>query len=321
MRLSVALCTYNGERHLRDQLDSIAAQTRPPDELVACDDNSADGTVEVLTRFAARAPFPVDVVRNPANLGSTRNFEQAIARCRGDVVFLCDQDDVWDPEKVARFEATFRADAAAGLVASDMEVVGADLTPTGLRMWDTLPFGPRLQAQVEAGDGCRLLLRYNVVTGAAAAFRAGLRDLVLPVPPCWVHDGWVAFLAAAVGPVRLLREPLTRYRQHQAQQIGARPLSLSRQVTFARLRDAAYFGRLAECFDAAADRLSRFKDRLRDPSLIELTRRRAAHARAQQRMREGSRAGRFLPAVCELGRGNYHRFGHGLKGFAADLLL
>ncbi|QJX00476.1 glycosyltransferase family 2 protein [Frigoriglobus tundricola] len=321
MRLSVALCTYNGAAHLRAQLDSIAGQTRPPDELVVRDDRSSDATPAVLGAFAAAAPFPVRIAVNEVNLGSTRNFEGAIAACSGDVIFLCDQDDVWHPQKLARFEAAFRSAPGVGLVASDLEVVGPDLAPTGLRMWESLPFGPELQAEVEAGRGCRLLLRYNVVTGAAAAFRADLRDIVLPIPNCWVHDGWIAFLTAAIAPVRLVREPLTNYRQHSEQQIGTKPLSLSRQIAFARRRDAAYFDRLAEGFEAAAVRLAGIKDRLYDPLLIELTLRRAAHARVQQHMRTGSRVARVGPSVRELVRGNYHRFGHGLKAFAADLLL
>jgi len=321
MRLSVALCTYNGAPFLRAQLDSLSAQTRLPDELVVHDDRSTDDTLAVLRGFAAGAPFPVRVAVNEVNLGSTRNFERAISACSGDVIFLCDQDDVWHPQKLARFESAFRSAPDVGLVASDLEVVGPDLAPLGLRMWQSIPFGPDLQAEVEAGRGCRLLLRYNVVTGAAAAFRADLRDIVLPIPPSWVHDGWIAFLVAAVAPVRLVRDPLTDYRQHTSQQIGTQPLTLSRQITFARLRDAAYFARFADGFEAAADRLAGIKDRLYDPHLIERTRQRAAHARTQYRMRLGSRIGRLGPATRELLRGNYHRFGHGFKGFAADLFL
>src|SRR5213080_381833 len=98
--LSVALCTYNGAAYLGEQLDSIVAQSRPPDELVVCDDGSTDETVEVLETFLAEAPFPVRLQRNEANLGFVKNFEQAISLCTGDFVALSDQDDVWMPGKL-----------------------------------------------------------------------------------------------------------------------------------------------------------------------------------------------------------------------------
>src|SRR5882762_9087557 len=100
MKISIAMCTYNGARYLREQLDSIAAQTRPPSELIVCDDNSLDETREIVAGFAASAPFPVRLGVNEQNLGSIRNFERAIKLCEGDLIALSDQDDVWLPEKL-----------------------------------------------------------------------------------------------------------------------------------------------------------------------------------------------------------------------------
>src|ERR687894_3003245 len=101
-RFSVAMCTYNGARFVAEQLASVAAQTRPPDELVVCDDGSTDETCRLVEEFAARAPFPVRLFVNERNLGSTRNFGRAVALCEGDLVALSDQDDVWHPEKLER---------------------------------------------------------------------------------------------------------------------------------------------------------------------------------------------------------------------------
>src|SRR3712207_5989304 len=100
MSLSVALCTYDGARYLPEQLESLARQRRLPDELVVCDDGSADDTVDVVRRFADRAPFAVRLSLNPQNLGFVKNFEQAIRLCRGDLIALADQDDVWHPQKL-----------------------------------------------------------------------------------------------------------------------------------------------------------------------------------------------------------------------------
>ena len=318
--VSVALCTYNGGRYLPPQLASLAAQTLPPGEVVACDDASTDGTPALLERFAADAPFPVRVVRNPVNLGTTANFDWAIGLCAGDAIALCDQDDVWRPQKLARFAAAF-ADPAVGLVASDLELTDADGQVLGRRLWGELPFTQALQAGVEAGGGPRLWVRRNTVTGASAAFRADLRDAILPIPAGWVHDAWVALIAAALRPVRLIAEPLTLYRLHPAQQIGSPPRTLRRQVTAARRRNAEDFATVAANFAAAADRLAQFRDRLPDPAVVALLRGKAAFAAAQQAMREGSRAARLAPALRELGAGHYATYGRGLGGFVADLLL
>ena len=105
--ISVALCTYNGEPFLSAQLRSIAAQDRPPDELVICDDGSSDGSLEVIRGFARCSRIPTRVVVNDKNLGSTRNFEQAISLCQGEIVLLADQDDVWYPYKLRRIQEVF----------------------------------------------------------------------------------------------------------------------------------------------------------------------------------------------------------------------
>jgi glycosyltransferase involved in cell wall biosynthesis len=94
-KISVAMCTYNGSRFIADRLTSMLAPQRLPDELVVCDDHSSDGTAEKLYTFKARAPFPVRVLVNGRNLGSTKNFEKAISLCEGDIIALSDQDDIW----------------------------------------------------------------------------------------------------------------------------------------------------------------------------------------------------------------------------------
>ena len=95
LHISVAMCTYNGGKYLREQLISIAKQARLPDELIVCDDVSNDATLQILNEFQKMAPFPIRIHRNGVRLGVTKNFEQAIALCNGDIIALSDQDDVW----------------------------------------------------------------------------------------------------------------------------------------------------------------------------------------------------------------------------------
>jgi glycosyltransferase involved in cell wall biosynthesis len=98
--ISVALCTYNGEEFLPKQLDSIKQQTCQVHELIVCDDGSRDATLTILEKFKDSVPFPVHIHQNSSNLGSSKNFEQCLQKCSGEIIFLCDQDDVWMPNKV-----------------------------------------------------------------------------------------------------------------------------------------------------------------------------------------------------------------------------
>jgi glycosyltransferase involved in cell wall biosynthesis len=139
VKLSIAMCTYNGSAYLSEQLQSFAAQTRPPHELVISDDQSNDGrTREIIKAFARDSPFTVRLSVNNQTLGSKQNFVIAIGRCTGDIIFLCDQDDVWRSDKLARIEETFKSNPGPGLVFSDAEVVDEDLQKVALlggRFW------------------------------------------------------------------------------------------------------------------------------------------------------------------------------------------
>src|SRR5713226_4630929 len=217
------MCTYDGAAYLQEQLESIAAQTRLPDELVVCDDRSNDGrTREIVKAFANKAQFPVRLFVNRRNLGSRRSFEKAIRLCRGDIIFLCDQDDVWNEKKLARIVETFLSAPEVGLVFTDAEVVDEDLRTMVNSLWECDGFTIERQELIKQGKAFHALLPDNAVTGATMAFRSGLRRLVLPIPDDTIlqHDGWIALIIAAVSSVLFLDEPLIKYRQHPKQQIG-----------------------------------------------------------------------------------------------------
>ena len=226
MMLSIALATYNGEQFIRDQLESIRVQSRLPDELVVTDDCSTDLTLSILEEFAAEAPFPVRIERNEQTLGSTRNFEKAIGLCRGEIIALCDQDDVWLPQKLERLDQRFESDSEAALVFTDALLVDERLTPLGLRLWQSVGFSPAMQRRFVGGDQLRLLLSRSFVTGATLAFRRSYRDLASPFPldvPNHIHDRWLVAVLAAVAKIGFIAEPLILYRQHSAQQLGSKP--------------------------------------------------------------------------------------------------
>ncbi len=218
-KISVALCTFNGQRFLAEQLSSIRQQNRLPDELVVCDDGSTDRTVEILRRFATSVPFPVRVIQNEHNLGSTKNFEKAISLCSGELIALSDQDDIWAPDRLERSEQEFLRNPQTGMVFSDAEIIDDQGQPIGQRLWQSFQFTPERRFQVLAGK-YELLVKYRFVTGATVMFRSRLRDRFLPIPAEWVHDEWMAAMLPAFSDLRPIDEPLIRYRSHSFQQLG-----------------------------------------------------------------------------------------------------
>lgn len=221
-KISIALCTYNGERFLREQLESFLLQTRKPNELVIGDDCSTDNTVAIIDEFAAGAGFPVRVEVSDRNLGSTKNFEKTIQRCSGDLIFLADQDDVWLPKKIERIAAEFLRSERVGLVFTDAELVDDSMKPLNDRLWN-YSFPPDRRARAETTAFYKTLLEGNVVTGATAAFRSEYVRHFVPVPDNFrnlIHDAWIALVISVNAEIAFINEPLVRYRQHIGQQLG-----------------------------------------------------------------------------------------------------
>ena len=217
--ISVALCTYNGERFLEEQLASIEAQTRLPDELIICDDRSTDRTGEIVQAFARKARFPVIFQVNERTLGSTKNFEQAISRCSGNLIALSDQDDIWNDTRLQRSEDELRMHPEALLVFSDADIIDAQGRVVGTTLWESFHFDAARRAEVQAGE-FDLYVKSRFVTGATVMFRRALRERLVPAGADWFHDEWLVALTAVFGQIRPIDERLIRYRQHEAQQIG-----------------------------------------------------------------------------------------------------
>jgi glycosyltransferase involved in cell wall biosynthesis len=319
--MSVAMCTYNGEVHLREQLRSIVAQTRIPDEVVICDDRSVDQTMEIVTEFARRAPFSVRLVGNCKNLGISKNFERVLGLCRGEILVLCDQDDSWYPEKLQLIERAFIERPDAGLVFTDADVVNEGLEQMGYRLWKAVDFRPRLRRKVEAGRGFDALLRYNFVTGAAMAFRAQFRPLVLPIPKLWVHDAWIAILVSAAAEVVCVDRALMRYRQHSHQQIGARKRTIASRLsgTQERRNQSEYEQRVEE-YILVLRRLREQRDFEIADGIEELLRMKIQHMACRAQLPK-SRIQRLSAIGRELWLNHYSKFGTGWRGAARDLAV
>jgi len=321
-RISIALCTYNGARFLQSQLDSFVAQTRRPDELVVCDDGSADDSIAILERFAKQAPFPVRIERNPERLGSTKNFEKAIGLCSGDLIATSDQDDVWLPEKLALSEAAFAREPDIGLLFTDAEVVDMELRPVGHTLWKSIQFGRAARRQALAGSVFDVLLRQWLVTGATMMVRSSWRPFVLPIPGEWVHDAWIALIVGAMAPVRLLERATLKYRQHPGQQIGGKRFGLKDLYEKARSVGPPYFRLAHERFQLVRKRLQAFAPQVRDPKFLVMVDGKVEHQRRRLEIAEcRSRYKRAALALAELLRGGYWRYSPNSLHFFQDLLF
>jgi glycosyltransferase involved in cell wall biosynthesis len=223
LTLSIAMCTYNGERFLREQLDSFLSQTRLPDELVVCDDGSRDRSGEILTQFASEAPFPVRIVINQENLGFGKNFEQAISLCQGDVIFLSDQDDYWLPNKISLMAEVFNQFPQAGLCFSDALLVDENLDSLKKMIWGKYGFHWKTLQILPPRFLTYYFLKGGGIWGCSLAIRRSLRDEIFPIPPCWNHDAWITFLSSTITSIIALPESLIKYRQHSLQYIGVKP--------------------------------------------------------------------------------------------------
>ena len=235
-KISVAMCTYNGEKYLREQLQSIASQTRLPDELVICDDLSTDSTTDIIREFTGSAPFPVRLHINPVNLGAaakgiTRNFEQASRLCTGNLIAFCDQDDVWFPRKLARMAQTMEENPQLGGVFVDAQLMNGQGVPQRILLSETTGMARREHRRLMRGQILPVLLSMNKVYGCTLMADAKLLMKLLPVPSSWWFDAWVPCMVAVHSGLAFIPEPLLYYRIHAAQSgVGAALPTVSERV-------------------------------------------------------------------------------------------
>ena len=215
--VSIVMATYNGGQYLREQLDSIFAQTQNDFEVIVGDDGSIDGTIDILGSYGDR----VRVIHNKCRLGFVRSFENLLRQVQGKFVALSDQDDIWFPQKIQRLYDTI---GDALLVHSDAVLIDG----SGNRLGKSLT--------EYTGKKCLARDRYDVlfenpVTGCTTFFRRDLLRWALPFPDgIPYHDWWLAYVAASRGTITYCPEPLLAYRQHELNSSGITRASLLNRI-------------------------------------------------------------------------------------------
>jgi len=199
-RISIAMAAYNGEKYIREQLESFGTQTIPPNEVVISDDNSSDKTVDIIEAFKAQAKFKVLLLRNKSRIGYTANFGNTISECTGDIIFISDQDDVWFPEKIQKICKILEENRGVHCVVNDMEFTDSSLKPSGVTQ---LTLARRLGAA-------------GINAGCGTAITRQWRNFTVPFPLQIPYDSWVGGLAQRLGVFHLSEERLQYYRRHGA---------------------------------------------------------------------------------------------------------
>ncbi|RJX43377.1 hypothetical protein DM826_07150 [Halonotius aquaticus] len=210
--ISIALPTYNGGRYLRTLIDSLLDQTRLPDEIVVCDDNSTDGTVLIAKEYQKEYPDIFNIYENSDNVGAFKNFERAFRNCSGDFIAVCDQDDYWKKTKIEKQERRLESNRRALLCYHNSEFHDQDLESMNKYLWDLQNVEP--SSITSHQKLTQRLAQSNFIQGASMMFRKSLLETVLPVPRKVPYDYWIAIVSHCFGPVEIIDESLIKWRRH-----------------------------------------------------------------------------------------------------------
>lgn len=225
--ISVCMATYNGEKYVSEQLDSILSQISDADEVIIQDDNSKDGTVSVILNYADSR---IKIEVNEVNMGVVRTFEAAIKRSTGDHIFLSDQDDIWLPTKVSECMNEFDKSPKITVVVSDAYVIDADRNLLYRSYYEML----------NSGSGTIKNFRKNTFIGCCMALKREVAIQALPIPiRSRSHDAWLGLIGGLMGEVRFIASPLIYYRRHYS---NASQMKKSNYLDIASRRFALFGG-------------------------------------------------------------------------------
>ena len=214
--ISIAMATYNGERYIREQLDSILVQTISFDEVIIYDDVSTDGTWAILTEYAAK-DARIKIFRNSVNVGVFKNFEFAASACSGEYIAFCDQDDIWLPEHL---EVLRQNIGDKMLVVGDAEIIDS----FGRRSGKTLSYLEDVDwvADDDLQKAYTIFFYRGCYQGASMMIKKELLSKAMPIPIHNYHDLWLSCLACFYGGIRRIDTVITLYRRHEAAVTGGR---------------------------------------------------------------------------------------------------
>lgn len=211
-QIAVVMTTFNGDKYLVEQLESIISQTLRPSEIIVCDDGSSDDTIQILKRYSERKILVHH--QNEQRLGVVKNFTKATTLVStAEYIAFADQDDVWLPNKLEELVNKMLCStdqAKPAMVFSDASIIDRSGHVLKSSLWKEFGIHPRRQT-------FRTLLTRNIVPGCMMLINSKMKELFLSIPEAaYMHDAWVTFLAFAYKNYAFVDEPLVKYRQHES---------------------------------------------------------------------------------------------------------
>ena len=200
--VSIALCTFNGEKYLAEQLDTLITQTYPNIEIIVVDDCSTDSTLKILKEYESRNL--IRLYQNEKNIGFSKNFENAIQLCKGEFIALSDQDDIWEKNKIKLLLDNI---GDSILIYHDSELINSTGQSLNKRMSDVNNF--------VKGTNNKAFIFRNCIAGHMIFFRKKLTSFIFPVPDIFFHDWWMVYAATTIDRITFVPNVLVKYRQHE----------------------------------------------------------------------------------------------------------
>lgn len=305
-RRNGTVCSRNRACPTKSSYVTTLQATRPP------------ALLEKLRVLAEARGVVVRITRNTQNLGYVANFEAALQDASGDVLFLCDQDDVWHPDKLVTLVAEFERRPGLLLLCSDARRI--DMAGEGMRrsLFDVLKMSRRELQRIHAGEGFAVLLRRSLATGATVALRRPLLVDALPFPPGWVHDEWLAIIAAALRGFDCIEDALIDYRQYDDNQLGMPERGLAEKWRDLLTPQAVRIDALVARNEVLREWLRMLDGRLHRASLGQVDGN-LAHLRARRAL-QGAVWRRTGTVLREAALGRYRRYATGWRSMLRDLL-
>lgn len=310
--ISVVLCTYNGEKYIKKQIDSILTQSLGPDEIIICDDNSTDHTCDLIKRYDDKR---IKLYRNKTNLGVTANFENGLKYCKGDYIFLSDQDDVWDKNKVEQIVAILDSNKGVNLVFTDADLIDENDMQIGKTLWDSIGFNQEKNFKNELVG----FLGKRYVTGATVAIKRNLLEVAIPIPEGWIHDAWLAICASLSSGIYCYDYKSIAYRQHSDNVIGCKKKSIVEKIKervsgLSVRRDEYNMLRRFETFYERFEEQLSYEEKKEVISCIEFW-------KAVNRIHDQSIVAGVITIIINTFNGGYRKYYTGLNAAVGDLIM